>query len=75
MTVCNYDFVHQVAKDLSRFFPVPIIVDTELQATDCQWNHDGSVLAICGMRTNGTEKENNVVLFYSPLGVVSFFNS
>lgn len=50
---------------------MPIIVDTKLQATDCQWNHDGSVLAICGMRAFGSEKDTNVVMFYSPFGVVS----
>lgn len=49
---------------------VPIIVDTKLQATDCQWNHDGTVLAVCGMRTYGTEKDSNIVIFYSVFGDV-----
>lgn len=48
---------------------IPIIVDTKLQATDCQWNHDGSVLAVCGMKTFGNDKDSNVVMFYSPFGV------
>lgn len=52
-------------------FVVPIIIDTKLQATDCQWNHDGSVLAVCGMKLNGTEKDTNNVIFYSAFGVVS----
>lgn len=52
-------------------FSVPIIVDTKLQATDCQWNHDGSVIAICGIKMYGSEKDTNVVIFYSPYGVVS----
>lgn len=52
-------------------FLVPIIIDTQLQATDCLWNHDGSVLAICGMKAYGGEKDSNLVMFYSPLGTVS----
>lgn len=50
---------------------VPIIIDTKLQATDCQWNHDGTVLAVCGMKTFGSDKDSNVVMFYSPFGVVN----
>lgn len=49
---------------------MPIIVDTKLQTTDCQWNHDGTVLAVCGMKAFGNEKDSNVVMFYSPFGVV-----
>lgn len=50
---------------------MPIIIDTQLQATDCQWNHDGSVLAVCGIRLYGSEKDTNQVMFYSPFGIVS----
>lgn len=53
------------------FFSVPIIIDTELQATDCQWNNDGSVLAVCGMKAYASDKDSNVVMFYSAFGVVS----
>lgn len=49
---------------------VPIIIDTKLQTTDCEWNHDGSVLAVCGMKTLGSEKDTNIVMFYSSFGVV-----
>lgn len=52
---------------------MPIIVDTKLQATDCQWNHDGSVLAVCGMKAYGSDKDTNIVMFYSPFGVVNEF--
>lgn len=58
-------------KKLNPFFIVPIIIDTKLQATDCQWNHDGSVLAVCGMKQFGSEKDSNIVIFYSAFGVVS----
>lgn len=50
--------------------PVPIIVDTDMQAVNCLWNHDGSILAICGIRVEGGEKDTNVVTFYTPMGEV-----
>lgn len=50
--------------------PVPIIVESDLQAADCQWNHDGSILAVCGIKMYGSDKDTNQVIFYSPLGVV-----
>lgn len=50
---------------------VPIIINTQIQAVDCQWNHDGTLLAICGMKLSTTERDSNMVIFYSPYGVVS----
>ncbi|XP_049547434.1 WD repeat-containing protein 35 [Anopheles darlingi] len=48
----------------------PVVVDTGLQAISCMWNHDGTILAICGMKTNLTsDKDSSQVLFYSPYGV------
>lgn len=67
--------VHHDSNTIFNFkisISVPIIVDTKVQATDCQWNHDGSVLAVCGMKTFGNDKDSNVVMFYSPFGVVNF---
>lgn len=55
---------------LTIFFLVPIIVDTQIQAVDCSWNHDGTVLAVCGSKTFTDERDSNVVMFYSPFGVV-----
>lgn len=54
----------------------PVIVDTNIQAISCMWNHDGSIIAVCGMKTNLNDKEVNQVQFYTPYGVVSniFFN-
>lgn len=39
-------------------------------AVGCQWNHDGSVLAIAGLMSvsGGLDKDSNVVQFYSPFG-------
>ncbi len=36
----------------------------------CQWSHDGSILAVAGTMsvTGGTEKDSNVVQFYTPFG-------
>lgn len=50
---------------------MPIIVDAQIQAVDCMWNHDGSVLAICGTKAFSNEKDLNLVKFYSAFGVVS----
>lgn len=50
-------------------------IDTQIQAVDCKWNHDGTVLAICGMKFATSEKDSNIVMFYSPLGVVSVLQS
>ncbi|XP_071440698.1 WD repeat-containing protein 35 [Hetaerina americana] len=50
----------------------PVIIDCGMKAVCCQWNQDGSVLAVAGvMPSNQPEtKETNVVLFYSPFGVL-----
>ena len=37
----------------------------------CKWSHDGSILAVAGTMTvagTGTEKDSNVVQFYTPHG-------
>lgn len=54
---------------------VPIIIDTQIQAVDSKWNHDGTILAICGIKLSSTERDSNIVMFYSPFGVVSIFFS
>lgn len=50
---------------------VPIIIDTQMQAVECLWNQDGSILAVCGIRIENGEKDSNVVLFYTSIGEVS----
>ncbi|XP_046383004.1 WD repeat-containing protein 35 [Ischnura elegans] len=48
----------------------PVFIDCGIKAVCCQWNQDGSVIAVAGsMPSNQPDtKETNVVLFYSPLG-------
>lgn len=48
-----------------------IIVDTGIQAAALMWNHDGTILATCGMKNSLNEKESNQVMFYSAYGIVS----
>ncbi|KAG8232917.1 hypothetical protein J437_LFUL011026 [Ladona fulva] len=49
---------------------VPVLVECGIRAVCCQWNQDGSILAVAGtMPSEQPEiKETNVVLFYSPFG-------
>ncbi|XP_068148645.1 WD repeat-containing protein 35 [Drosophila tropicalis] len=50
----------------------PAIFDTGMRNVDAKWNHDGSVLAICGTTldtvTPAPLRDTNQVCFYSPLG-------
>jgi len=41
-----------------------------MAAVQCQWNHCGDTLAICGVQ-RGPDKDINVVQFYTPFGEVS----
>lgn len=45
-----------------------------MQAIACAWNHDGSILAVCGMKTTNSnvDKEINQVMFYNPRGMVTY---
>ncbi|CAG9855118.1 unnamed protein product [Phyllotreta striolata] len=45
----------------------PIVIDTRMFAVHCSWNHNGSLLAICG-RQFAEEKQVNLVQFYNPFG-------
>lgn len=49
---------------------VPTIVNAGMQAVDCQWNHDGSVLAVCGIKSNVGEKDSNLVKFFLSNGTL-----
>lgn len=51
------------------WFIDPVIVHMEMETIDCRWNHNGTILAVVGMLTEG-EKEVNVVQFYSSYGEV-----
>lgn len=54
---------------LFLWFSAPIIISTQMVVTDGKWNHDGSVLAICGsLIETSNNKELNQVNFYSPFG-------
>ncbi|KAK5614379.1 WD repeat-containing protein 35 [Crenichthys baileyi] len=47
----------------------PVYIDTLINVISIQWNHCGSVLAVAGsLRASNTEKEFNVVQFYTPFG-------
>ncbi|XP_034107561.1 WD repeat-containing protein 35 [Drosophila albomicans] len=48
----------------------PAIFDTGMRNVDAKWNHDGSVLAICGTTLEAATplRDTNQVCFYSPLG-------
>lgn len=46
-----------------------IVVDTHLRPIDCQWNHDGTVMAIAGRSADASPGPNqNTIQFYTPLG-------
>lgn len=51
-------------------FVAPAIFDTGMRNVDAKWNHDGSVLAICGTSLEAASpmRDTNQVCFYSPLG-------
>lgn len=46
-------------------------MDTKIMAVGCLWNHEGSILAVCGHKTDMSNKDSNVVMFYTAFGVVS----
>ena len=39
-----------------HFLTDPVLVDTAMSAVGCQWNHDGSILAVAGMMSTGGDK-------------------
>ena len=47
-----------------------ILIDTGMSAAQSIWNHCGDTLAICGSQKT-SDKEVNVVQFYTPFGEVS----
>jgi WD repeat-containing protein 35 len=47
----------------------PILINTQLKPVDCQWNHDGTLLAIAGRSSDSNPGPNqNSINFYTPLG-------
>jgi len=48
------------------------LIDCQMDVLCAQWNHDGSVLAIGGVIVN-EDKETNIIQFYNPWGLVSYF--
>ncbi|MPC30130.1 WD repeat-containing protein 35 [Portunus trituberculatus] len=49
---------------------MPVLIDTGMSVCACQWNHNGSVMAVAGtLHLSGIgEKDCNVVQFYNPFG-------
>lgn len=73
MMIGSSDFNKRFPHCNESFSTVPIIIDTDMQAVDCLWNQDGSILAVCGIRPGaGIERESNVVIFYTPMGEVGY---
>lgn len=44
-----------------------------MTATSCNWNHNGSLIAISGRQID-EDRQCNVVQFYSPLGDVNILS-
>lgn len=59
--------------DVPYALTVPVLIDTGMSVCACQWNHNGSVMAVAGTLhlSNVGEKDCNVVQFYTPFGEVS----
>ncbi len=68
LLICYTNGRMQIMKDEND--DEPVLVDTGIAVAACQWNHDGSILAVAGqMDTPGAaEKDANVVQFYAPDG-------
>lgn len=47
----------------------PVVIDTNMKAVCCRWNHNGSVIAVVGgMVLPNENKESNVIQFFNPYG-------
>lgn len=46
----------------------PTIVDAGIQITSSCWNENGTILGVCGMKNNASDKETNHVMFFSAFG-------
>lgn len=47
----------------------PILIDTQLKPIGCQWNHDGTILAVAGRVTDSSSGPNqNTISFYTSMG-------
>lgn len=66
LAICYENGKMQLMKNESD--DIPVIVDAGIQITCSQWNENGSILAICGMKNSINEKETNQVIFYSAYG-------
>jgi WD repeat-containing protein 35 len=56
-----------------RFFLLGIVIDTFMNNSCCQWNHNGSILAIAGTIPcpDETEPASNALQLFTPFGEVS----
>ena len=74
MMLCScWELYHDYYITVDLFFSVPVLIDTGMSVCACQWNHNGSVMAVAGtLHLSGIgEKDCNVVQFYNPFGEVS----
>lgn len=50
----------------------PVLIDTGMKLTHCQWNNNGTLLALAGIETTeveGKPKESTKIQFYTPYGM------
>lgn len=67
LVICYYSGHMQLMR--SDYDDNPILVDTNMTAVCCKWNHNGSVLAVVGsMVLPGESHEVNVIQFFTPFG-------
>ena len=66
--VCYEDGKVQIMRSESD--DKPVIVDAGMTVSDCQWNHNGTMLAVAGNinAAQSGEKDCNAVMFFSPFG-------
>lgn len=67
LVICYHSGHMQLMR--SEFDEAPIVIDTNMRAVSCKWNHNGTVVAVVGTMIFPNEnKENNVIQFFSPFG-------
>lgn len=66
LAICYETGKIQLMKNESDDFP--IIIDAGVQITAGQWNENGTILGVCGMKNTMNDKENNQVMFFSAFG-------
>lgn len=68
MFICYEDGKVQIMRN--EVDDTPVLIDTSMTATDCQWNHNGTLMAVAGSfsASQTGDKDVNAVMFYTPFG-------